>query len=53
MTSIRIAIAAVLAAAVVCVGGASHATDSGASTATHTAALDVRPVPQGPVLCCD
>jgi hypothetical protein len=52
MTSIRIAVAAVLAAAVVFAGGVSRATPSPASSASHSVALS-RPTPDSPVLCCD
>ena len=53
MTSIRIAIATVLAAAAVFAGGTSHTTHSAASTGSHTVALAAPPTSNGPVLCCD
>jgi hypothetical protein len=52
MTSIRIAIAAALAAAAVLAGGTAHASH-GARVASHPIALAGASRQASPVLCCD
>ncbi|HTA04295.1 MAG TPA: hypothetical protein VK802_28215 [Streptosporangiaceae bacterium] len=51
MTSIRIAIAAVLAAAAVFAGATSRTTPSPTVSASHSVAM-ARPTADSPVLCC-
>jgi hypothetical protein len=52
MTSIRIAIAAALAAATVLAGGTASAGHSTQAT-SHAVALAAAPRSNSPVLCCD